>query len=42
MMPKVVGLIMIIMGAISLCVIVACLVKGIYDSMEDYGKDSEV
>ena len=33
---------MIIIGAIFLCIIFACLVKGIYDGMEDYGKDSEV
>lgn len=35
-MPKIVGLIMIIMAGISLCVLVACLVKGIYDHTEDY------
>ena len=42
MIPKILGLVMIIMGGISLCVIVACLVKGVYDNMEDCGEDSEV
>ena len=42
MIPKIVGLVMIIMGGISLCVIVACLIKGIYDNIEDDGEDSEV
>ena len=33
---------MVIMSGISLCVLVACLVRGIYDHMEDYDDDCEV
>ena len=42
MIPKIVGIIMVIMSGISLCVLVACLVRGIYDHMEDYDDDCEV
>ena len=41
MIPKVVGLIMIIMAAISLIALVACLSKGLFHDTTDYD-DCEV
>lgn len=41
MIPKVVGLIMIIMAGISLVVLVACLSKNLFDDTTDYN-DCEV
>lgn len=41
MIPKTVLIITAIIGVISLCVLIGCLAKGMYDRIEDYD-DCEV